>query len=107
MMTRYCLSSRGRFRFQTGKDGERFLEVIEPLRIAGMGLVPRDDGVDLLLRVVLAFRERIQLRLGHDQLFIGPAHRDEFADERAPADGCPFFWSHRCSGCSWNQREKV
>ncbi len=35
-------------RFQTGKDGERFLQVVEPLRIARAGLVPRDDGVDLL-----------------------------------------------------------
>ena len=42
----------------------------------------RHEPIDLALRVVLSPRERIQLRLRHDHLFVGPAHRDELADER-------------------------
>ncbi len=45
--------------FDPGKDGERFLQIIEPLGVARIRLVPRDDGIDLALCFVLPFREGI------------------------------------------------
>ena len=41
---------------ETGKNGERFLQIVESFRIAGISFVPGDNRVDLPLRFVLPLR---------------------------------------------------
>ena len=71
-----------RLRLETGKQSERFLQVIQTFCCFRIFPMLRHKPVDLALRAVLSPRQRIELGLRDNHLFIRPAHGDELTDKR-------------------------